>query len=78
MDYKINIALDYMRRAQIDVAAAVQLLDSRIQLAREYGATEEQIRAAAMPEGGTGAKRSTPIHDVPDRLLATPEGRATE
>lgn len=75
-DNRTRIALDFLRPAQEDLVRASTLVASRIELAREYGATEDDIMHTLRTEGGQVAERSETVHDVPNRLLAAPESGA--
>lgn len=70
------IALDFLRLAQVDLVRASTLVASRIELARQYGATEDDITNTLRTEGGQVAEGPKTLYDVPNRLLAAPESGA--
>lgn len=51
-DRRRHIALDFLRLAQEDLVRASTLVAQRVQLAYEYGATEDDITHTLRTEGG--------------------------
>jgi hypothetical protein len=51
-DHRTRIALDFLRLAQVDLVRASTLVASRIELAHQYGATEDDITNTLRTEGG--------------------------
>lgn len=51
-DRRTRIALDFLRLAQEDLVRASTLVASRIELARTYGAKEDDITNTLRTEGG--------------------------